>query len=126
MDEAGVFVGVAVGFASDLAGEAEAPPALSKYLSKAALAFPGGPNGVAFSLLAILSLLADLALWINLLAVDILLEVDCLLCTDAELISDPDPNSRSSLIFLSFLFVMLFSFPRSPLLFFRSPGNISL
>ena len=102
--------------------------ALSKYLSKAALALPGGPKG-PFSVLVNLSLLADLALWINLVAVDILLEVevlDVLLATDTELMSDPDPNSLSSLMLLSAFLVMLFSFPSSPLLFFFSPGSSSL
>lgn len=131
---AGVFVGVVVAVAPGLAVGGAAPPDLSKYLSNAALAFPGVPNGVlvfalssALSFIpAILSLLAERALCISRLAVDILLDVDCLLCTEAELISDPEPNSRSSLIFLSFVLVMLLSFPRSPLLFFLSPGNISL
>ena len=102
--------------------------ALSKYLSKAALALPGGPKGVAL----VLSLLADLALWISLVAVDILLEVDtllavdCLLATDTELISEPEPNSLSSLILLSAFLVMFFNFPSKPLLFFFSPGRSSL
>lgn len=110
-------------------------PALSKYLSNAAFALAGGPKGVApFSFSPvfdapppILSLLADRALCINLLAVDILLVVDCLLATDAELISEPEPNSLSSLMFLSLdLLVIFLSFPSSPLLFFFSPGSHSL
>ena len=102
--------------------------ALSKYLSKAALAFPGGPKGVAL----VLSLLADLALCMSFVAVDILLEVDtllavdCLLATDTELMSEPEPNSLSSLILLSAFLVMLFSLPSNPLLFFFSPGSSSL
>ena len=101
---------------------------MSKYLSKAALALPGGPKGVAL----VLSLLADLALWISLVAVDILLEVDtllavdCLLATETELISEPEPNSLSSLMLLSAFLVMLFSLPSRPLLFFFSPGSSSL
>ena len=59
-----------------------AEPGLSKYLSNAALAFPGGPNGVAL-LFSPLSLLADLALWMILLAVDSLLEVETLLDWDS-------------------------------------------
>ena len=67
--------------AVDDGGLACDPPALSKYLSKAALAFPGGPKGVAFTFGSpTLSLLADLALCKILLAVDILLEVEFLLC----------------------------------------------
>ena len=67
----GVFVGVAAGVAPVLVGGVAAPPpALSKYLSNAAFAFPGGPNGVPFDFAlssalslppAILSLLADRA-----------------------------------------------------------------
>lgn len=64
--------------------EVEFPaPDLSKYLSNAALAFPGGPKGVpdfVFSFCSPdLSLLADLARCKILLAVDILLDVETLL-----------------------------------------------
>ena len=53
---------VGAGFASFASSDAACPlpaSALSKYLSKAALALPGGPKGVSF--FDILSLLADLA-----------------------------------------------------------------
>jgi len=52
----------AVGLVSFASSGAACPlpaSALSKYLSKAAFAFPGGPKGVSF--FDILSLLADLA-----------------------------------------------------------------
>lgn len=67
---AGAFAGAAAGDAPVFAvGVAAPPPALSKYLSNAAFAFPGGPNGVPFFALssvlsfppAILSLLAERA-----------------------------------------------------------------
>merc|ERR1719336_3225668 len=61
-----------------------------------------------------------------LLEVDPLLAVDCLLATDTELMSEPEPNSLSSLILLSAFLVMLFSLPSNPLLFFFSPGSSSL
>lgn len=120
--------------APDLDGVVGPAAALSKYLSNAALALPGGPKGVPFSFSPVfdaaplnLSLLADRALCISLLAVDILLAVDCLLATDTELMSEPEPNSRSSLMFLSLdLFVIFFSLPSNPLLFFFSPGSHSL
>ena len=126
----------AVGLAAGDAPAADAPPlppALSKYLSKAALALPGGPNGVFFSFSPARSLLADLARWISLLAVDILEAVDTLeeedilLATDAELISEPEPNSRSSLVrSVDMLRPIFFSLPSRPLLFFFSPGSHSL
>lgn len=100
-------VRAAAGTAEALAGaagvRAAAPdavggPDLSKYLSNAAFAFPGGPKGVAalFSFSPARSLLADRARWRILLAVDILEEVEILLWLDAVLMSDPDPNSLSS------------------------------
>lgn len=59
MADAGVFAGVAVAPAL-AAGFAAAPPALSKYLSNAAFAFPGGPNGVALALASVFSFLAPI------------------------------------------------------------------
>lgn len=107
---------------------------LSKYLSNAAFAFPGGPNGVFLSFSPpVRSLLADLARAIILLAVDILEELDIfeeldiLLCWDTELMSEPEPNSLSSLVLsVDRLRPIFLSLPRSPLLFFFSPGNHSL
>lgn len=107
--------------------------ALSKYLSKAALAFPGGPNG-PFSVFPPprRSLEADLARCISLVAVDILDEVDSLEAfevfeaTETELMSEPEPNSRSSEMLLSAFLVIDLSLPRRPLLFFFSPGRSSL
>jgi len=108
-----------------------AASALSKYLSNAALALPGGPKGVFFS--PPLSLLTDLARWIILLAVDIFDvvdnfdELDNLLWLDTLLISDPEPNSCYSLVLsCDMLRPIFFSLPSRPLDFFFSPGNNSL